>query len=212
MIRYCMIHNWYSKLTKAQHDVQSCTINKNFDLSHSTTKPTKWSVRPAKTQISLRICPVWSVFAVHSMGSWGPKVSSCGQQRLWSDWEHAQADPSLCWAHITLLVLLCAGHLPAAWHNMKCLLTIIFLPVFNTYEPHHDKTCLRGFRPAKTQTSLLSYRDKLVLKNWFLQVWVSYYVSSKQQRCWSDCADAQADLHLCCSHTAKKGFFMTWLI
>ena len=24
------------------------------------TKPTKWHVRPAKTQISLGICPVWS--------------------------------------------------------------------------------------------------------------------------------------------------------
>ena len=29
-------------------------------LSHLMTKPTKWSVRPAKTQISLGICPVWS--------------------------------------------------------------------------------------------------------------------------------------------------------
>ena len=28
-------------------------------------------------------------------------------------------------------------------------------------EPRHEKTCLRGFRPCKTQTSLLSYRDKL---------------------------------------------------
>ena len=26
-------------------------------------------------------------------------------------------------------------------------------------EPRHKKTCLRGFRPGKTQTSLLSYRD-----------------------------------------------------
>ena len=26
------------------------------------------------------------VFAVHSIGSLGPKVSSCGQRRLWSDW------------------------------------------------------------------------------------------------------------------------------
>ena len=25
-------------------------------------------------------------------------------------------------------------------------------------------------------------------------------------------ADAQADLRLCCSHTAKTGFLMTWLI
>ena len=29
-------------------------------LSCLRTKPTKWSVRPAKTQISLDICPVWS--------------------------------------------------------------------------------------------------------------------------------------------------------
>ena len=31
-------------------------------------------------------------------------------------------------------------------------------------EPHHEKTCLRGFRPGKTQTGLLRYRDKL--KSW----------------------------------------------
>ena len=29
-------------------------------LSRLMTKPTKWHVRPAKTQISLGICPVWS--------------------------------------------------------------------------------------------------------------------------------------------------------
>ena len=28
-----------------------------------------------------------------------------------------------------------------------------------SYEPRHEKTCLRGFRPGKTQTGLLSYRD-----------------------------------------------------
>ena len=39
------------------------------------------------------------VFAVHSVGSWGPKVSSCGQRRLWSDWANAQAELSLHWAH-----------------------------------------------------------------------------------------------------------------
>ena len=36
-------------------------------LSHLLTKPTKWSVRPVKTRISLGICPVWSVFAVRSV-------------------------------------------------------------------------------------------------------------------------------------------------
>ena len=29
-------------------------------MSHRMTKPTKWSLRPAKTQINLRIRPVWS--------------------------------------------------------------------------------------------------------------------------------------------------------
>ena len=60
-------------------------------MSHLMTKPTKWHVRPAKTQIR--------VFAVRSMGSLVPKVSSCGQRRLWSDWADAQADLSLRWAH-----------------------------------------------------------------------------------------------------------------
>ena len=40
------------------------------------------------------------VFAVHSVGSLGPKVSSCGLRRLWSDWADAQAEMSLCWAHM----------------------------------------------------------------------------------------------------------------
>ena len=40
-----------------------------------------------------------SVFIVHSVGSEGPKVSSCGQQWLWSDWVDAQADLSLRWVH-----------------------------------------------------------------------------------------------------------------
>ena len=29
------------------------------------------------------------------------------------------------------------------------------------YEPRHEKTCIRGLRQGKTQTGLLSYRDKL---------------------------------------------------
>ena len=36
---------------------------------HLTRKPTKWAVRPAKTQISLGIRPVWSESAVRSLGS-----------------------------------------------------------------------------------------------------------------------------------------------
>ena len=60
-------------------------------------KTNKMSVRPAKTQISLGIRPVWSEFSL--CAQWVAKVSSCGQRRLWSDWADAQADLSLRWAH-----------------------------------------------------------------------------------------------------------------
>ena len=70
-----------------------------LELSHLMTKSTKCSVRPANTPISLCIRPVWSVFAVRSMGSWGHNVSSCGKRRLWSDCADAQADLSLRCPH-----------------------------------------------------------------------------------------------------------------
>ena len=41
-----------------------------------------------------------------------------------------------------------------------------------------------------------------ILKLWIEQVYISYYLTSEQRRCWSDCTDAQADLHLCCSQMA----------
>ena len=42
-------------------------LNMYTDLSRIVTKPTKWHVRPAKTQISLGIRPVWSEF---SLSAW----------------------------------------------------------------------------------------------------------------------------------------------
>ena len=47
-------------------------------------KTNKMTVRPAKTQISPGIHPpsLIRVFAVRSVGSYGPKLSSCGQRRL----------------------------------------------------------------------------------------------------------------------------------
>ena len=69
-------------------------------MSRLTTKPTKWHVRPAKTQISLGIHPVWSVFAVRMKKAWVLSYPLSAQRRLWSDWADAQADQSLRWAHI----------------------------------------------------------------------------------------------------------------
>ena len=51
-----------------------------------------------------------------------------------------------------------------------------------------------------------------VFKFWLQQVEILYYPGSELQRRWSDCADAQADLRLCCSHMVETGFLMTWLV
>ena len=37
---------------------------KHYELSYNMTEQTKWPMHPAKTQISLDIRTVWSVFAV----------------------------------------------------------------------------------------------------------------------------------------------------
>ena len=72
-------------------------------------------------------------------------------------------------------------------------------------EPLHKKTCLRDFRPGKTQTGLLSYTDKL--EYWNFGFWASRSIILSRQGITK--AD---DLRLCCSHMAKAGFLMTWLI
>ena len=41
------------------------------DLSSLTTKPTKWHVHPAKTQISLGIRPVWSESSLSAWRKFG---------------------------------------------------------------------------------------------------------------------------------------------
>ena len=69
-------------------------------ISRLMTKPTKWHVRPAKTQISLGIRPDWSESSLSTQ--WVAKEQSFlhADSEDWSDWADAQADPSLRWAHV----------------------------------------------------------------------------------------------------------------
>ena len=62
-------------------------------------KTNKMSVRPAKTQISLGIRPIWSESSL--CAQWVAKDPSFlhADSEDWSDWADAQADLSLCWAH-----------------------------------------------------------------------------------------------------------------
>ena len=93
----------WSNWANAQFILLILSCYGSYEPQHNKTN--KMNVRPAKIQISLGIRPVWSVFAVHSVGSWGPKASSSGQQRLiklgWSE--------SSLGTHATLLVLSWCG-------------------------------------------------------------------------------------------------------
>ena len=65
-----------------------------FELPHDKTN--KMTVRPA----NLGICPVWSKSSL--CAQWVAKDSSFlhADSEDWSDWANAQADMSLCWAHM----------------------------------------------------------------------------------------------------------------
>ena len=64
-------------------------------MSRRMSKTSEDSDQPGHPPSLIRI------FAVHSMTSSGPKLSSRGQRRLWSDWAHAQADLNLRWVHMS---------------------------------------------------------------------------------------------------------------
>ena len=63
------------------------------------TKPTKWHVRPAKTQVSLGIRPVWLESSLSAWGKLGSLATHWAHSEDWSVWAVAQADLSVCWVH-----------------------------------------------------------------------------------------------------------------
>ena len=108
------------------------------------------------------------VFAVHSVGSWGPNLSSCGQWRLWSDWTDAQADLSLLGAQIILLVLSWEGSInfltyatscalfPHSW-NKSCVILILKGKIFTL-----DGSCSEDFiSPRNTH---VSWKTSLIIQ------------------------------------------------
>ena len=81
-------------------------------LSHVMTIPTKWHVRPAKTQISLGIRPVWSESSLSTCKKLGSLATHWAHSEDWSDWADVQADLGLRWAH-SHFVRLC--HVVLIW-------------------------------------------------------------------------------------------------
>ena len=79
-----IFHYSYGVLERKNYisaEISRWTIQQNSRMSRLMTKPTKWHVRPAKTQISLGIRPVWSEC---SLSAW---------RKLWSlatPWEYGE--------------------------------------------------------------------------------------------------------------------------
>ena len=103
-------------------------------MSWLLTKLTKWRVRPAKTQISLDIRPVWLVFAVHMKKDWVLSYPLSAQRRL----IRLGACPG--WSESSLGAVILFVLSWGRSNKSKILLSI-------EYELEHNKT-------AKTQISM----------------------------------------------------------
>ena len=107
---------WLVKLSKSLTENETDPIyglteyEQSHDKTNKMTAPNEDSDQPRHPPSLIRMPRlIWDqpghppnlirVFAVRSMGRSGPKVSSCREQRFWSDWADAQADLSLRWAH-----------------------------------------------------------------------------------------------------------------
>ena len=106
-----------------------------FELPHDKTN--KVAMCPTKTQISLGIRPVWSESSL--CAQWVAKDPTFlhADSEDWSDWADAQAELSLCWAHIPHC-LFCheATHLQLLFWQWKaeilCWQQLYTLPVLLT--------------------------------------------------------------------------------
>ena len=139
------------------------------------------------------------VFAVCLMGSKGPKISSCGQRRLWSDWADDQADLNLRWAHshfvgfvmsrlifflsfffVMILFLnstLCfASALEQNWatacQNQNDLCTYQRLRSAWASHPVWSEFSLSAWRNLKFLVSCLSAQWRLIRLGWLIRVFV----------------------------------------
>ena len=97
-------------------------------MSHLMTKPTKWHVRPAKTQINLGIRPVWSESPLSAWRKIGP---------LTTYWAHSEDSdqtgrmPRQIWViagrtcHLVGFVIWIVKLPPTTWHKWR---TIVVKP------------------------------------------------------------------------------------
>ena len=140
-----------------------------LEMSRSTTKLTKWPVRPAKTHVSLGTRPVWSVFAVRLMEVLGPHLPikrisktlirlggctgwtgySLGHMSFFPVQKSSNALPCMQYAYALPFSMRQKMLRASKYRNTNSLIISTqntgFTPEQCIIEPQHDKTCLREF-------------------------------------------------------------------
>ena len=97
MVVRCINHWKMCHTACCQSDSKHCMEQPLYKPPHDKTNT--MTVRPAKTQISLGICPVWSECSLSTWRKPGSLDTYWVHSEDWSDWADVQADLSLCWAH-----------------------------------------------------------------------------------------------------------------
>ena len=112
---------------------------------------------------------------------------------------HVETCPALC----SRVFQSCLQFDHLAWGRESWSMCFSCICLFILFEPRHEKMCLRE-SPTRQDTNWPAQlqRPARFLKCWIYKPEVSFCLGSEQQRRWSDCADAQAGLRLCCSHMA----------
>ena len=106
MTFHLSLKTWDSQKWIIMPELEQCGFNiraATWQNQQSDCAPSEDADQPGHLPSLIR------VLAVRLMGSWGPKLSSCRQRRLWSDW----ADAQLIWVFaghtLILLVFPCHG-------------------------------------------------------------------------------------------------------
>ena len=81
----------YAEYMESENLTDRCIWAASWQNQQNDCTPSEDSDQPGHPSSLIR------VFAVHSVGSWGPNVSSCGHERLWSDWANALGAHPFCW-------------------------------------------------------------------------------------------------------------------
>ena len=145
-------------------------------------KTNKWPVRLTKTQNSLGICPVWSVFAMCSLVAMGPRFL------------HAVSENSDQTVRMPRLIWVFAGHIG---HFVGFIVLWLFCDLSKCQNKSFVLYFLSRFSfflPFALSLEIMPRTYK------WAGPWENVsYVICEQQRRRSACASAQSDQCLCCS-------------